>query len=135
MQRTRRFMPSTNIITGEWARGRETELIEAVQSAFHTAIKTPEWDRDIVLDFYDNSRRIVPTGKSEQYTRIEIKLFTGRSIEAKRALYKSIVANLSGLGIPQDEVKILLLEIPPQDWGIRGGVPASEVDMGYKIDV
>jgi phenylpyruvate tautomerase PptA (4-oxalocrotonate tautomerase family) len=128
-------MPSTNIITGEWARGRELELIEAVQSAFLTAIKTPEWDRDIVLDLYANNRRIVPTGKSERYTRIEIRLFPGRSIEAKRALYKTIVANLSGLGIAKDEIKILLLEIPAPDWGIRGGVPASEVDMGYKIDV
>jgi phenylpyruvate tautomerase PptA (4-oxalocrotonate tautomerase family) len=128
-------MPSTNIITGEWARGREREIIEAVQSAFHAAIKTPEWDRDIVLDLYDDKRRIVPTGKSERYTRIEIKLFTGRSIEAKRVLYQTIVANLSGLGIPKDEIKILLLAVPPQDWGIRGGVPASDVDMGYKIDV
>jgi phenylpyruvate tautomerase PptA (4-oxalocrotonate tautomerase family) len=128
-------MPSTNITTGEWARGRELDLIEAVQAAFHTAIKTPEWDRDIVLDLYDTKRRIVPTAKSERYTRIEIRLFTGRSLDAKRALYKAIVANVSALGVPKDEIKILLLEIAPQDWGFRGGVPASEVDMGYKIDV
>jgi phenylpyruvate tautomerase PptA (4-oxalocrotonate tautomerase family) len=128
-------MPSTQIMTGDWARGREMELIEAVQSTFVTAIKTPEWDRDVVVDLYDGARRIVPTGKSERYTRIEIKLFSGRSMEAKRNLYQTIVRNLVALRIPKNEIKILLLEIPPQNWGIQGGVPASEVDMGYKIDV
>jgi phenylpyruvate tautomerase PptA (4-oxalocrotonate tautomerase family) len=128
-------MPSTQIMTGEWARGREIELIEAVQSAFVTAIKTPEWDRDVAVDLYDSRRRIVPTGKSERYTRIEIKLFAGRSMAAKRDLYQSIVRSFAALGIPKNEIKILLIEIPPQNWGIRGGVPASEVDMGYKIDV
>jgi len=128
-------MPSTTIITGEWARDEEMTLIEAVQSAFVAALKTPEWDRDIVVDLYGAGRRIVPTGKSERYTRIEIKLFSGRSMAAKRSLYRAIVENLAGCGIAKDEIKILLVEIPPQNWGIRGGLPASEVDIGFKVDV
>jgi phenylpyruvate tautomerase PptA (4-oxalocrotonate tautomerase family) len=128
-------MPSTTIVTGQWAKGREMDLIAAVQSAFVSAIKTPEWDRDIAIALYDDSRRIVPHGKSERFTRIEIKLFAGRSMAAKRNLYRTIVENLSGLGIPKTEIKILLIEIPPQNWGIQGGQPASEVDVGFKIDV
>jgi phenylpyruvate tautomerase PptA (4-oxalocrotonate tautomerase family) len=128
-------MPSTHIITGEWARGRETAVVEAVQSAFVAVLKTPEWDRDVVVDLYPASRRIVPTGKSERYTRVEIKLFNGRSMVAKRNLYRSIVANLAALGVPKDEVKILLIEIAAENWGIRGGVPASEVNLGFKVDV
>ena len=46
-------MPSTRIVTGEWAHDREMELIEAVQSALVNAIKIPDWDRDIVVDLYD----------------------------------------------------------------------------------
>jgi phenylpyruvate tautomerase PptA (4-oxalocrotonate tautomerase family) len=128
-------MPSTTVITGEWARGREMELIEAVQSAFVTAIKTPEWDRDIVVALYDDHRRIFPQGKSERFTRIEITLFTGRSMEAKRNLYRSIVDNLAVLGISKNEIKIVLIEVPPHNWGIQGGLPASEVDIGFKVDV
>ena len=41
----------------------------------------------------------------------------------------------TALGIPKTEIKILLIEIPPQNWGIQGGQPASEVDVGFKIDV
>ena len=128
-------MPSTRIITGDWARGREMELIEAVQSALLSAIKIPDWDRDIVVELCDGKRRIVPTGRSERFTRIEIELFSGRSLEAKRRLYRSIVQNLAALGIPKDEIKIILLEVPTENWGVRGGLAASEIDLGFKVDV
>jgi phenylpyruvate tautomerase PptA (4-oxalocrotonate tautomerase family) len=128
-------MPSVRIVTGEWARGHELALIEAVQSAMLSAIKIPEWDRDIVVDLYDRTRRIVPTGSSERFTRIEIELFSGRSIEAKRDLYRSIVEKLAGLGIPELETKIILIEVPMQNWGLRGGLPASEIEIGFKVNV
>jgi phenylpyruvate tautomerase PptA (4-oxalocrotonate tautomerase family) len=128
-------MPSTRIVTGEWARERARELIEAVQSALMNAIKIPDWDRDIVVDLYDGKRRIVPTGSSDQYTRIEIELFQGRSMEAKRELYRAIVQNVSALGIPKTEIKTILIEVPPQNWGVRGGLPASEINLGFKVDV
>jgi phenylpyruvate tautomerase PptA (4-oxalocrotonate tautomerase family) len=80
-------------------------------------LKVPDWDRDIVLDLYDHKRRIVPTGRSERYTRVEVELFSGRSIEAKRALYGSVVRNLVALEIPATEIKIILSEAPAQNWG------------------
>ena len=52
-----------------------------------------------------------------------------------RALYRALVRNLGKLGIPSDHVKVLLRESDAENWGIRGGVPASEVDLGFKIDV
>jgi phenylpyruvate tautomerase PptA (4-oxalocrotonate tautomerase family) len=128
-------MPSARIVTGEWARGREMDLIEAVQSAMLSAIKIPEWDRDVVVDLYDGARRIVPTGRSERFTRVEIELFLGRSIEAKRNLYRLIVEKLVGLGVPELEIKIILIEVPLHDWGVRGGFPASEIEIGFKVDL
>jgi phenylpyruvate tautomerase PptA (4-oxalocrotonate tautomerase family) len=128
-------MPSTRIVTGEWARGNERALIEAVQSAMVSAIGIPEWDRDIVLDLHDEARRIVPAGRSERFTRVEIELFCGRSIEAKRKLYQLIVQNLATLGVPELETKIILIEVPMQNWGLRGGLPASELEISFKVDV
>jgi phenylpyruvate tautomerase PptA (4-oxalocrotonate tautomerase family) len=128
-------MPSVRIATGEWARGCEMALIEAVQSAMLSAIKIPEWDRDIVVDIYDGARRIVPAGMSERFTRIEIELFSGRSIEAKRSLYRSLIERLTGLGVPELETKIILIEVPMQNWGLRGGLPASEIEISFKVDV
>jgi hypothetical protein len=90
-------MPSTRITTGTWAHGREQEVIGAVQSALPSALKIPDHDRDVVIDIYD-AARIVPTGRSKHYTRIEIVMFSGRSLDAKRSLYQALVANLSALG-------------------------------------
>jgi len=128
-------MPSTRIVTGPWARGSERKVIEAVQSALRHSLKLPEYDRDIVLDIYDETTRIVLTGRSQRYTRVEVTLFAGRSMEAKRILYKALVANLAELGVPETEVKTILIEVPPENWGLRGGYPASELDLGFKIDV
>jgi phenylpyruvate tautomerase PptA (4-oxalocrotonate tautomerase family) len=128
-------MPSTRIVTGSWARGSERKVIEAVQSALVSALKSPEKDRDVVIDTYDETSRIVMTGRSQRYTRVEVTLFAGRSMEAKRALYRAVVANLAGLGVPETEVKTILIEVPTENWGLRGGYPASELDLGFKIDV
>ena len=128
-------MPSTRIVTGSWARGGEGKVIEAVQRALVGALKIPEKDRDVVIDTYDETTRIVMTGLSQRFTRVEITLFGGRSMDAKRALYKAVVANLAELGVPETEVKTILIEVPAQNWGLRGGFPASELDLGFKIDV
>ncbi len=45
-------------------------------------------------------------------------MFTGRSRDAKRALYKAIVQKLSTLGVPADDIKITLTEVPQENWDI-----------------
>ncbi|WP_247302841.1 tautomerase family protein [Bradyrhizobium sp. 61] len=110
-------------------------MIESVQSALLSALRIPDYDRDIVLDICDVGARIIPTGRSDYYVRVEVALFSGRSIEAKRLLYETIVANLTALGVPATEIKIILFEVPAENWGLRGGHPASQIDLGFKIDV
>ena len=38
-------------------------------------------------------------------------------------------------GSLRGDIFIVLNDIPLDNWGIRGGVPASEVDIGFKVDV
>jgi len=57
------------------------------------------------------------------------------TIEAKRKLYQTIVQNLQKLDIQTSDVLIVLNEPLLDNWGVRGGVPASEIDLGFKIDV
>jgi len=69
-------------------------------------------------------------------TLIEITLFKGRSIESKKALYGSIVNNLaSDPGIDSEDIVIVLYGPPLENWGIKGGKPANEVDLGFEIKV
>jgi len=128
-------MPCVRIATGAWAVGSEMKLIEAVQSALVAAFRIPEGDRDVVLDLYGENRRIVPAGRSEHYTRVEIVGIASRSVEAKRALFRAIAGNLVAVGVPRNETRIFLIEPPPQSWGIKGGVLASEADIGFRINV
>jgi hypothetical protein len=37
--------------------------------------------------------------------------------------------------VPRDDVHILLRESPRVNWGMRGGVPASEVELGFSVEV
>ena len=127
-------MPCARIATGTWAVGIEMKLIDAVQSALISAFRIPEWDRDVVLDLYDANRRIVSTGRSERFTRIEIIGIAARSLEAKRTLFKAIVDNLEAVGVPRTETRICLLEPPAESWGIKGGQLASEADLGFAIN-
>jgi len=42
---------------------------------------------------------------------------------------------LEELGTPRDDVLVVIHEPPMQNWGIRGGRPAEEVELGYRRHV
>jgi len=109
--------------------------LEAVQGALVEGLQIPQNDRDIVLEIFDDTRRIISPKRSDHFTRVEIVLFSGRSLGAKRKLYAALVRNLSALGVPAEQVKIVLIEVPAENWGLRGGVPASEIDLGFEVRV
>jgi phenylpyruvate tautomerase PptA (4-oxalocrotonate tautomerase family) len=110
-------------------------LIEAVYLALREAFKVPEHDRQIRYIEHKPEHFAVPPGKTENYTLVEISIFPGRSVEAKKALYRSIVTRFEALGIPPADVFIVLYEPPLENWGIRGGIPASEINLGFNLNV
>ncbi len=110
-------------------------LIEAVYQAQREALKVPEDDRQIRYIEHKREHFSVPPGKSENYTFVEIIMFPGRSRDAKRNLYRAIVRRFGELGIEAKDIFIVLHEPPLENWGIRGGVPASEVDLGFDTNV
>jgi phenylpyruvate tautomerase PptA (4-oxalocrotonate tautomerase family) len=110
------------------------DFIEAVYQAQREALKVPEGDRQIRYVEHKPERFAVPPGKTENYTLVEINLFPGRSLEAKRALYRSIVRRFGELGVAPADVFVVLHEPPLENWGIRG-LPASEVDLGFNLNV
>ncbi len=119
--------------------GRPPELklkvAEAIHSALVTAFKIPAHDKNIRIEEYKKQDFILPEGKSEQYVIIEISAFSGRCTDAKRSLYKTIVENLGGLGIVPEDIFILLHEEPLENWGIRGGIAACDIDFGFNPKV
>lgn len=110
-------------------------MIEAVYLAQREALKVPENDRQIRYIEHKPEHFAVPPGVSVNYTLVEIIIFPGRSIQAKRNLYHEIVNRFTALGIPPMETFIVLNELPLENWGLRGGIPASELDLGFKLEV
>lgn len=129
-------MPLAKIeVRRDWPPEQVQAIMEAVYLAQREALQLPEHDRQIRYIRHQPEHFHIPPGKSENYTLIEITLFAGRSLAAKRALYRGIVQKLGALGIAPDDIFIVLHEVPLDNWGIRGGVPASEVDLGFRVDV
>lgn len=122
-----------DIIEGR-SREHKTRLLEAVHEALVDALKIPEDDRIQILQEHKEENFEIPPYKTELFTIIEITMFAGRSIEAKKNLYKAIAEKLEPLGIMPYDIMVILLEPGLENWGIRG-LPASEIDLGFKIDV
>lgn len=110
-------------------------LIDAVYEAQREALKVPEGDKQIRYVEHRPEHFAVPPDRTENYTQVEIQLFPGRSLEAKRALYRGIVSRFGALGIAPADVFIVLQEPSLDNWGIRGGQPASDVDLGFNLNV
>jgi 5-carboxymethyl-2-hydroxymuconate isomerase len=131
-------MPSVLIeVRQQYDANTETGIMEAVHKALRDAFKIIPTDRNVRLLVHEPHRFECPPGreKPECYTHISIDCFAGRSLDAKRNLYKAIVANLSEFDIPANHVKIMLREITPENWGIRGGQAGCDVELGFEVKV
>ena len=131
-------MPSVLIeVRRQYTREQEAVLMEAVHLALREAFKILPGDKNVRLVVHEPQRFACPPDRERPdfYTHISIDAFAGRSLDAKRNLYQAIVRNLEPFGIPKDHVKILLREIPKENWGIRGGQAGCDVELGFKIEV
>jgi len=126
-------MPFSRITTN-FIIENESEFIDGFQNAMIEVLNIPENDRQIVLDqktkgFYQ------PPDSSGKYIIIEIRMFSGRTIETKRKLYKSLFSLANSIGVENSNMNIILEDVEKENWGLRGGKPASEVDLGFNTDV
>jgi phenylpyruvate tautomerase PptA (4-oxalocrotonate tautomerase family) len=133
-------MPLTTIdIRCEYSTAQEISIVEAVQKALFETLQLPAHDRNVKLCVHAPHRMIVPPtlAKPEQRTVVTIDLFPGRSLEAKRKLYQAIVEELElcEAHIPRDHVLIRLNDLPFENWGIRGGQAACDVELGFNTKI
>lgn len=84
---------------------------------------------------YDAEDFIPPAGMAD-YLAIEISLFVGRSLDAKRRLYARIAHDVAQLrAIDPAHVIVLLREEPFDNWGMRGGKAATDLRFDYAIEI
>jgi phenylpyruvate tautomerase PptA (4-oxalocrotonate tautomerase family) len=131
-------MPTALIeVRRQYSEAEEVAIIDAVHSALVAAFLIPPEDKNVRLIAYEPHRFACSPNRTEPelFTLVSIDCFAGRSVQAKRNLYTEIVDRLATLGIPRDHVLITLREIQAENWGIRGGQAASDVDLGFDVHV
>ena len=80
-------------------------------------------------DFY------YPENRTEKYTIIELSIFEGRSIEAKKKFLSLLYSRFKNqLGIDENDLEITIFETPKVNWGIRG-LPGDELKLDYVVSI
>lgn len=110
-------------------------LSDAIQRAVVEALAYPpekRFHRFIALtpdDFF------YPPDRSDRYLILEISIFEGRSVEAKKSLIRALYQYIGdATGITPNDIEITIFETPRQNWGIRG-MPGDELSLDYKVGV
>ncbi len=102
-----------------------------VMEAFHY----PQDKRAHRFFYLEKEDFFYPVGRTDHYTIIEISLFEGRSVAAKKTLYQLIFERFEKeLNISAVDVEITLTETPLHNWGIRGK-SGDELTLNYQVNV
>ena len=111
------------------------QLSDAIHSCVVEALQYPANKRAHRFIKLDEGDFYYPEGRSDKYTIIEISMFEGRSIEAKKLLFRLLFERIEAqVGITPNDVEITIFETPSSNWGIRG-MAGDELNLNYKIDV
>ena len=80
-------------------------------------------------DFY------YPAGRTPRYTIVEISMFEGRSVEAKKNLIRLLFERAErDLDLAPADLEVTITETPKHNWGFRGQ-PGDEIGLNYKVEV
>lgn len=78
---------------------------------------------------------VAPADRSERYLIIEVNMFSGRTLETRKALIRALMDDLSNeLSLTPNDIEVTLFESPRENWGIRGQ-HGDEMSLSYKVDV
>ena len=97
------------------------QLLDIVHSSLVEAFKIPDHDRIQRIYEFKQDEFEIPGDRTDKYTIIETTVFPGRSLEA--------------IGYLDNDTVIVLTEPELHNWGIRGGFPASEINIGFDLKV
>jgi phenylpyruvate tautomerase PptA (4-oxalocrotonate tautomerase family) len=125
------------LISIELSKGNDLNYLKQLQQHVMDSViqvlKLPDDDRNIRVIEYE---RHLFQMKHPYSILITVTLFSGRTKETKALLYKTIVNRLyEKMTISKDTVFIFLNEQPLENWGVRGGVPASDIKLDFEVNV
>ncbi len=113
--------------------GEKKAILDGIHAALVDAFRIPEHDRHQLVHEYADGDFEARGGPGAVF--VELVVFPGRTADAKRRLYAAIAANLGRAGVDPQRTLVVLHEPPLANWGIRGGRAATDVPIGFDLDV
>src|SRR5262245_37773899 len=91
----------------------KTRLSDVIHSCVVDALQFPPDKRAHRFFSLDASDFMYPAGRTDRYTIIEISMFEGRSIEAKKHLIRLLFECIQAeLGISPQDIEVTITETP-----------------------
>jgi hypothetical protein len=114
----------------------KSKFSDVIHQSMQSVLGMPEDKRAHRFIPMDKSDFYYPEGRSNKYTVIEINMMEGRQIETKKALIKSLFANIEvELNILPVDIEITIKEQPAHCWGFRGITGDEVKDLKYSVNV
>ena len=112
----------------------KVKLSDIVHSCLQDAIGTPENKRFQRFFPMEAENFYYPSDRSNRYTIIEIVMFEGRSVPAKKKLIALLFDRIyEQLGIEAADIEVAMFDLPKHNWGIRG-LPGDELVLNYVVE-
>ena len=113
----------------------KTRLSEVIHSCVVDALSFPRDKRAHRFFPLDPEDFYYPVGRTPRYTIVEISMFKGRSVEAKKHLIRLLFERTqTELDLDPADLEITITETPKHNWGFRGK-PGDEIGLNYKVEV
>ena len=113
----------------------KARLSDVIHSCVVDALSFPKDKRAHRFFGLDPEDFYYPAERTERYTIVEISMFEGRSVEAKKGLIRLLFERAQGeLGLDPADLEITITETPKHNWGFRGQ-PGDEIGLNYKVEV
>ncbi len=111
------------------------DLSDAIHRAVVEVLSYPQEKRFHRFIGLSQDDFLYPPDRSSRYLIIEISLFEGRSIDAKKSLIRALYRYIpEATGVAAQDIEVTLFETPRHNWGIRG-VPGDELSLNYKVEI
>jgi phenylpyruvate tautomerase PptA (4-oxalocrotonate tautomerase family) len=110
-------------------------LSDAIHSCMQAVLGLPDDKRAQRFIPLAREDMVVPGGRSDAYTVIEINMMQGRTEQTKKALIHRLFSVLQAeVGLAPVDVEITIHEQPPHCWGFRG-MTGDEARLNYEVKV
>ncbi len=118
----------------DFLRSSHAQLSDVIHGAAQRTLALPadkRFHRFIPLEAW---QLVAPADRSARYLIVEVHLFTGRSLDTRKALVRALMDDLAqAFSLSPADVEVTLFESPREHWGIRGQ-HGDELALSYRVE-